>query len=56
MEHPVFNFLEKISYGIYLIHQPVIFYFAKLINIVDIVLLLNIGLAYFLNEFFEKNF
>jgi len=32
LDYPVFDFLGKISYGIYVVHQLIIFYFAKLVN------------------------
>jgi peptidoglycan/LPS O-acetylase OafA/YrhL len=68
LDYPVFDFLGKISYGIYIIHQLVIFFFAKfLVNInlsEDIkyivayvgVLGLTILLSFLSYEFFEKYF
>jgi len=68
LDFKLFNFLGKISYGIYLIHQIVIFYSAKLIiNInmpymikLPLVYIVVIGgtiiLSYLSYEFFEKKF
>ena len=68
LEYPVFNFLGKISYGVYIIHQLVIFYCSKFINLIEfpyyiklpIVYLVVIGvtilLSYLSYEYFEKLF
>lgn len=68
LDYPLFDFLGKISYGIYIFHQLVIFYFAMLLNRFDLpqgtkyllsytgVIGITIGLAFLSYEFFEKRF
>lgn len=68
LEYPFFDFLGKISYGIYVMHQLVIFYFARLLDPLSIspvfkypliyvgVLGITTLMAYISYEFFEKRF
>lgn len=68
LEYPVFDFLGKISYGIYVMHQLIIFYFAEVLSHFNIstpvkypviyagVIGLTIGFAYLSYRFFEKPF
>ncbi len=68
MDYPIFDFLGKISYGIYVMHQLVIFYFARLLYHFELqpgikyplvyigVIGITIGLAYLSYEYFEKRF
>lgn len=68
MDYPVFDFLGKISYGIYVFHQLVIFFFSKILIQIDLnegmkylvayigVIGLTILLAFLSYEFFEKHF
>ncbi|MBC7694100.1 MAG: acyltransferase [Burkholderiales bacterium] len=68
LDYPIFDFLGKISYGMYVIHQLVIFYFARALNELTIdtifkypvifigVIGLTILFAYMSYEFFEKWF
>lgn len=68
LDYPIFNFLGKISYGIYMIHQLVIFYIAKMFGQIELnsiykapliyilVLGSTIGLSYISYQFFEKRF
>ncbi len=68
LESRFFNFLGKISFGIYVMHQLVIFYFAKTISVFQItgwvkyiiiyfgVLTITVFLAYLSYELFEKRF
>jgi len=64
----VFNFLGKISYGIYVIHPLIIFAYSKILNKMYIpvtakyiliytgVVMLTIAVAYLSYEFYEKRF
>ncbi|RDC64108.1 acyltransferase family protein [Adhaeribacter pallidiroseus] len=68
LDYTIFNFLGKISYGIYVIHPLVIYLYAKILNIINIhsyikfvlvytgVLSFTIWLAYLSFTFFEKKF
>ncbi|MGZ3866253.1 MAG: acyltransferase family protein [Bacteroidia bacterium] len=68
LETRIFDFLGKISYGIYIIHPLVIFYLSKIIGkleteniygyivVLTSVLALTIFLAFVSYEFFEKRF
>lgn len=68
LDRPVFNFLGKISYGIYVIHPLVIYLYAQVLNtfqfhtyvkyflIYSGVLFFTILCAYISYEFFEKRF
>ena len=68
LNHPVFDFVGKISYGIYVIHPLVIFYLAKAIHFSNSQLPLNyliiyivvfiavISIAYLSYKYFEKPF
>jgi peptidoglycan/LPS O-acetylase OafA/YrhL len=68
LEIPVFDFVGKISYGIYVIHPLVIFYLAKMISFPDkasylqygavyvIVFAVTLFISYLSYRFFEKRF
>ncbi len=68
LNHPIFDAFGKISYGIYIIHQLIIFYFAQFINNFNIASTIKYPLIYFSvmsftiitawisYEFFEKRF
>jgi peptidoglycan/LPS O-acetylase OafA/YrhL len=68
LENKVCDFIGKISYGIYVIHPIVIFFFTKLLGRFNANTLLNyiftyflitattILVAYFSYEFYEKRF
>jgi peptidoglycan/LPS O-acetylase OafA/YrhL len=68
LENKLLNFIGKISYGIYVIHPLIIFYFSKIfckfssVNIINYLLVyvsiivFTILLAYVSYEFFEKRF
>jgi peptidoglycan/LPS O-acetylase OafA/YrhL len=68
LENAVCDFIGKISYGIYVIHPLLIFYFAKLIGhfksdtfanyllVYSLILLTTILIAYLSYEFYEKRF
>ncbi|MDQ4141557.1 MAG: acyltransferase, partial [Bacteroidota bacterium] len=68
LDNPVFNFLGKISYGIYVIHPLIIYLYAQVLNAFHLhpyfkyllvytgVLFFTILLAFISYEFFEKRF
>lgn len=68
LDSPIFNFMGKISYGIYVIHPLIIFLYAQVLNnfhlhthfkyfiIYSGVLFFTILFAYISYEFFEKRF
>jgi len=68
LDYNIFNFLGKISYGIYVIHPLIIFFYARFLNIFYLpvsvkytlvytgVVLLTIVVAYLSYEFYEKRF
>lgn len=68
LDYPFFDFLGKISFGIYVVHQLIIFYYAKFLSMFNIqplhkyplvyggVLALTILVAYISYEYFEKVF
>lgn len=68
LENPICDFIGKISYGIYVIHPILIFYFSKLIghfksnsifNYLIVYILITsttIIISYISYEFFEKKF
>ena len=68
LDNFLFNFLGKISYGIYVIHPLIIFLYARILNSLNLpitakyllvytgVLTLTVAIAYFSYEFYEKRF
>jgi peptidoglycan/LPS O-acetylase OafA/YrhL len=68
LDNKVFNFLGKISYGIYVIHPLIIFLYASILNSLNLnspvkyilvytgVLFFTIVIAYLSYEFYEKRF
>jgi peptidoglycan/LPS O-acetylase OafA/YrhL len=68
LENTFFNFIGKISYGIYVIHPIIIFYFSKIINNIHMspdfkypliyvgVLLITVFFAFLSYEYLEKYF
>lgn len=68
LDNKFFNFIGRISYGIYIIHPLVIYYFSKLITpfknpsflnyliVFFLIILTTISFAFISNEFYEKKF
>ena len=68
LENHFFDFMGRLSYGIYVIHPLVIFYYSRLINGIDLdpllrsilayggAIILSTGVAWISYEFYEKRF